>query len=165
MFLQACVTHSVQWWGGGGGHQHQWSTTSPPLGPGQNVYPLPPWDQVRMSTPSPPPGPGQNVYPLPPLGPSTPMVNHLPPPPPGTRSECLPPPPLWDQVRMSTPSPPPWDQVRMSTPPPRLHAGGRYASYWNAFLLDKKSTSNRRVQYLRKYFVWLIIRFTNGQPL
>ena len=40
--------------GGGGGHQHQWSTTSPPPGPGQNVYPLPPPDQVRMSTPSPP---------------------------------------------------------------------------------------------------------------
>ena len=40
---------------------------------------------------------------------ATPMVNHL--------------------------SPPPQDQVRTSTPsPPRLHAGRRYASYWNAFL-------------------------------
>ena len=114
MFLQACVTHSVQrrgGGGGGGGHQHQWSTTYPP--------PPPPQDQVRMSTPPPPS------------------------PPPGTRSECLPTPlgpgqnvyplPPWDQVRMSTPSPPGTRSECLPSPPP-LHAGGRYASYWNAFL-------------------------------
>ena len=48
MFLQACVTHSVQWRGGGG---RRWSSTPMVIYP----PPPPPQDQVRTSTPSPPP--------------------------------------------------------------------------------------------------------------
>ena len=125
MFLQACVTHSVQLRGGGG----RWHTKCN-MGLGQNVYPLPPPGTRSECLPPPPPGTRSDSLPPPPLGPGQ---NVYPPPwdqvrmstPPGTRSECLPPP--WDQVRMSTPSPPlgpgqnvyppPWDQVRMSTPP------------------------------------------------
>ena len=141
MFLQACVTHSVQRRGGGagggeGGHQHQWSSTSPPDQVRMSTpspprtrsehIPPPPRDQVRMSTPS-PPGLGQNIYPLPPSGPGQ-NVYSLPPwtrsecllplpPVPGTRSEHLPPPPsLW--TRSECLPPPPLDQVRMSTPSP-----------------------------------------------
>ena len=54
MFLQACVTHSVQRRGGG---KVVINTNGQP--------PPPPLDQVRMSTPS-PPGLGQNIYPPPP---------------------------------------------------------------------------------------------------
>ena len=97
MFLQACVTHSVQLQGGGGGRWH----TKCNMGPGQNVYP-PPGTRSEC-LPPPPLGPGQNVYP----------------PPPGTRSECLsPPPPGPGQNVYPPPPPPPWDQVRMSTPSP-----------------------------------------------
>ena len=116
------VCHTFCSTGGG-----RWATTNgqplPPPGPGQNIYP--PQDQVRTSIPSPPPGPGQNIYTPshPPPGPGQNIYPLRPPPLPGTRSEHIPPPPR-DQVRTSTPFP----------PPPRLHAGGRYASYWNAFL-------------------------------
>ena len=100
------VCHSVTKWGGGGG-QHQWSTTCPPpgpgqniyppRGPGQNIYPLPPRTRSEHLPPL-PPGPGQNIYPPPP--PETrsehlpPPIYPPPPPPPETRSEHLPPPPL-----------------------------------------------------------------------
>ena len=69
------------------------------------------------------------------------MSQHLPPPP-GTRSQHLPPP--RDQVttppsprdQVTAPPPPPRDQVTTPPPPPQvLYTGGRYASYWNAFLL------------------------------
>ena len=120
MFSQASVCQSP---GGGGG-----------VGGTPNAT----WYQVRMSTPSlsgtrseclpPPPGPGQNVYP------------------PRTRSECLPPPPGPGQNVYPPPPgpgqnvyplPPNWNLVRTSTPPRKLDAGGRYASYCNAFLLQQ----------------------------
>ena len=121
MFSQAFVCPSR-----GGG---RWDTKCN-MGPGQNVYPLPPRDQVRMSTPS-PPGPGQNVYPFPPgtrseclpLPPGT-RSECLPPSPPGTRSECLPPPPR-DQVRMSTPSP-----HRNYMQAGGTHPTGMHSCYW-----------------------------------
>ena len=93
---------------------------SPP-GPGQNIYPLPPGTRSDIY-PLPPSGPGQNIYPLPPRY----QVRHLPPPPLGTRSEHLPPPP-----------PVPGQTSTTSPPLRRLHAGGRYASHWNAFLLTE----------------------------
>ena len=133
MFLQACVTHSVERLGGGGGKVVINTNGQPPSPPdqvrmstpycpprtrsehlpprtSQNIYPLPlSLDQVRMSTPSSPTGLGQNIY-----------------PPPWTRSECLTLPPL-DQVRMSTPPPgtrlehlplPLWTRSECLPPPP-----------------------------------------------
>ena len=143
MFSQVFVILSLNR-GGEGGGQHQWSTTSPsgtrsehlpppdqvrtstplPPGPGQNIYPpepgqnIYPPDQVRTSTPL-PPGPGQNIYPLPP----EPGQNIYPP----------------DQVRTSTP---PGPGQNIYPLPPRLHAGGRYASYWNAFLFYPTNYTN-----------------------
>ena len=116
------VCHSVIFEGGGGG-QHQWSTP-----------PLPPRDQVRTSTP--PPGTRSEHLPLPPtwdLVTPPPWDLVIPPPPPGIWSQHLPPP--RDQVRTSTPPPPPPGTWSLHPPPPKLHAGGRYASYWNASLL------------------------------
>ena len=87
---------------------------------------------------SPPPGPAHNTS-LPP-GPG-----HNPPSPPGTRSQHLPPPPPRDQV--TTPPSPlgtrsqhlPHPRTRSQHLPPTAHlelcAGGRFAFYWNAFLL------------------------------
>ena len=130
-----------------------------PPGPGQNVYP----PGTRSECPTPhlrlgqnvyplPPGPGQNVYPPPGTRsecltppPTWDLVRMSTPSPPGTRSECIPPPPeTWseclppprDQVRMSTPPPETWSECLPPPPPPKLQAGGRYASYWNAFLLQ-----------------------------
>ena len=84
-------------------------------------------------------GPGHNT----PLPPPTPEHGH------GTWSQHpLPrnmdmgpghntplPPPTWDMVTTPAPSPLPgtWSQ-HPPLPPPGLCAGGRYASYWNAFL-------------------------------
>ena len=116
------VCHTFCSTGGGGGGQHQWSTTSPPRTRSEHLSP---------------PGPSQNIYPL---------------PPPRTRSRTSTPPPTLprDQVRTSTPSAPlpspgPGQNIYPlplgtrsehlpPSPPPRLHAGGRYASYWNALL-------------------------------
>ena len=119
----------VQTWSRGGGVDVlTWS--SPPLGQGH----LPPlWDQdiyppsgTRTSTPlgtrtSTPPW-DQDIYPPPPSGTRT----STPPP----RDQDIYPPP---GTRTYTPPP---SGTRTSTPPPssRLHAGGRYACYWNAFL-------------------------------
>ena len=73
IFTGICLSNS-------GGVTMDQVTTPPPspllLGPGQNIYPPPPQDQVRTSTPSPPRtrseqstpcppsflGPGQNIY-------------------------------------------------------------------------------------------------------
>ena len=70
------------------------------------------------------------------LGHSTPPA-----PPPGTWSLHSPPPGTWSLhspphlgLGHSTP-PPPQLGLGHSTPP-RLHAGGRYTSYWNAFLFQ-----------------------------
>ena len=143
MFSQASVCPSP---GGGGDRCH----TKCNMGPSQNIYPPPPrtrseclpplWDQVRMSTPSPPgtrseclpppPGPGQNIYP----------------PPPGTRSECLPPPPLGPGQNVY-PLPP---HLRLGHSTPKLHAGGRYASYWNASLFTKKTDNIKLKRSLEK---------------
>ena len=96
-------------------------TTPPPPGT-KSQHHHPPWDQV--TTPPSPLGPSHNTS-LPPPGPSH---NTSPSP--------------WDQVT-TPPSPPPQDHVttppsppdQVTTPPlPVLYAGGRYASYWNAFL-------------------------------
>ena len=71
-------------------------------------------------------GPGHLHLPPPPPGPGQNVSpRHLGPgqnvyPPPETWSECLP-------------------------PPPKLHAGGRYASYWNAFLLYNLFIPNTQV--------------------
>ena len=57
-----------------------------------------------------------------------------------TRSQHLPPSlPPWDQPGDNTSLPPPPDQVTTPPPPPGLCAGGRYASYWNAFLFNWSS--------------------------
>ena len=132
----------------------RWATSMvnhlPPLGPGQNIYPLPPRDQVRTSTPSPPLGPGQNIYPLPP--PPGPGHNtSLPPPldnstyplpsPPLWTTAPTPPPPLWTTAPTLPPLdnstyPPPLDNSTYPPSPPLRSMGGRYASYWNAFLLN-----------------------------
>ena len=88
----------------------------PPPAPPWVRTSTPPSNQVRTSTP--PPGPGQAIYP-PPLEPGQDIY----------------PLPSWDQVWTSTPSPPRPGQDIYPLPPRRLHAGGRYASYWNAFLL------------------------------
>ena len=111
-------------------HLPPWTTPPSPPGPDHTSLPpldntsLPPWDQVT-TPPSLPsldntslPPPWDQVTRPPSLSPSG---QHLPPPPPppGTRSQHFPPSPR--------------DQV--TTPPPGLCAGGRYASYWNAFLL------------------------------
>ena len=137
-----------------------WTSTPSPPGSSLDIYPLPPQDQVWTSTPSPlptSPGSGLDIYPLPPQDPGS-GLDIYPLPPPGSGLNIYPLPPQ-DQVWTSTPPgsgldiyplppprirsghlpppPPPQDQVWTSTPPPRtLHAGGRYASYWNAFLLD-----------------------------
>ena len=136
-----------------------------PPGPGMNIYPPPPPRTRSGHLPPPPPGPGQDIYPLPPDQVRTST------PPPGPGQDIYPP---WDQVRTSTSSPP-WDQVRTSTPspprtrsrhlppprgpgqdiypppPPRRHAGGRYASYWNAFLFDVQRNQNTGLLWLSNY--------------
>ena len=92
MFLQACVTHSVQ--RGGGGGQHQWSTTSPHLGLGHSTPPPPPglglstppptWNLITPPRPLPPPV-AWSLHPTPPL-PHLGLGHSTPAPPPGTWS-------------------------------------------------------------------------------
>ena len=124
----------------------EYLTRYTPPGPG-----TPPWDQVHLLGPATTPqGPGtpprtrytpQYLVPLrtrytphpryTPLGPGTPPWDQVHPPlgpgtPPRTRYSPR------DQVHPPGPGTPPWDQVH----PPRYgHSCGRYASYWNAFLL------------------------------
>ena len=189
MFLQACVTHSVQQRGGGGGSETpkvSGQHLPPPPRDEVTTPPSPPWDQVT-TPPSPPPGnrsqhlppsppgtghntslppsplgtghnttllpgPGHNTSPPPP-GPG----HNTSPPPPRTRSQHLPSPrdqlttpPSPPRAQITTPpSPPPGhrSQHHPPSPPPRLHAGGRYASYWNAFLFD---------MLLTKYYVYTL---------
>ena len=131
MFSQACVTHSVQWGGGG-----RWATPK--------VYHPRPGDQVTNLLPldnTPPPlGPRSQHLP-PPTGQHLPPppLKHLPPPPGPGHNTSLPPPP-WDQVTTPPPSSPlvtrsqhlPLGPGHNTSPPPC--AGGRYTSYWNAFL-------------------------------
>ena len=147
MFSQVFVILSLNGGGGGGGGggQHQWSTTSPlpqtrsehlpppppptrsehlpppplPLGPGENIYPLPP-DQVRTSTSSPLPlGPGQNIYPLPPLWTTAPTP--LPP----LDNSTLPPP--WT----AAPTPlPPYGQWAGGTHPTGMHSSYILIRFW-----------------------------------
>ena len=118
------VCHSVTKRRAGGGSLTMDQVTTPPPQDGTRSQhlPLPPgWDQVTTPPPS--------------------VIS--------TRSQHLPPPQGWDQV--TTPPPPGWDQVttppRMgpghntSPPPPGLCRGGRYASYWNAFLFPMKMDS------------------------
>ena len=123
VFTGICLSNS----GGGGG---RWATRSqhlpPSSGPGHNTS-LP---QTRSQHP---PEPGHNTS-LPPRTRSqhSPGPDHNTSLPPWTRSQHLP------------PSPPPGpDQVTTppSAPPHRTCAGGRYASYWNAFLLTGISKS------------------------
>ena len=119
---------------------------TPPPRPGSKVITPSPWTtppplaRVKGHNTSPwttpPPWPGSKVI-------TPPLRQHLPPPWPGSKVITpLPPSPLTtphlDNTSLSpwtTPSslPPP------SPPPPGLCAGGRYASYWNAFLLIKNS--------------------------
>ena len=91
------VCHSVTERGGGEvGNINGQPPPPPSLGPGQNIYPLPPWEQVRTSTPSPPPGTRSQHLPPPPSG-----QQHLPPTP--LDNSTYPPPPLWT----TAPTPPP----------------------------------------------------------
>ena len=90
-------------------------TTPPPLGPGHNTSPrdqvtTPPSPSPRPghNTSLPPPGPGHNTSLLPRLGHNTSLPLS------GTRSQHL-----------------------LPSLPPQPCAGGRYASYWNAFLFLK----------------------------
>ena len=107
-------------------HHRSLDNTFPPPGHrSQHLPPPPPWAQVT----TPPSPPGHRSQHLPP--PSGHRSQH--PLPPRHRSQHLPPPPPPRAQVTTPPSPPPWAQV--TTPPPRgLYAGGRYASYWNAFL-------------------------------
>ena len=82
---------------------------------------LPPSPQDQVTTPPSPPGPGHNTSLLP--------EQHLP--------------PLLDNTSLPWTTPlflPPLDNT--SPPPPGLCAGGRYASYWNAFLFGIMFASN-----------------------
>ena len=142
------VTPNASWdrshgQGGGGSAQHL-----PP--PGQHLPPrtrsqhLPP---PREHLPPPgqhlppsPPGPGHNTsLPLPwhrsqHLPPPLDQVTTLPsppPPPPGTGHNTA----LTLPRHRSQHLPPPWTRSQHPPPPAGLYAGGRYASYWNAFLL------------------------------
>ena len=139
MFLQACVTHSVQWGGGGGNetpkvceqHLPPPRTRSQHLPPPQDQVTTPPSPPGTRSQHLPPPSPWDQVtIPPPPLTRSQHLPNS-----PGTRSQHLPSPPR-DQVR--TP-PSPRDQVTTSPSPLGLCAGGRYASYCNASLFNMKT--------------------------
>ena len=90
--------------------------TSPSQGQRSHHLPL---DNTSL-----PPRPGSKV--------TTPLPGqHLPPPSQGQRSQHLP----WTTPPPPPPPgqhcPPPWTTL---PPPPELCAGGRYASYWNAFL-------------------------------
>ena len=97
-------------------------TRSQHLPPDQVTTPPPPWDQV--TTPPSPPGTRSQHLPLP-----------------RTRSQYL---PLhWDQVTTrhsllgpghNTSLPPGTRSQHLPPPHPGLCAGGRYTSYWNAFL-------------------------------
>ena len=122
MFSQACVTHSVQLRGGGGGGGRPGHNTSPP-GPGYN-------------TSLPPLGPGYNTSLPPPDQVTTPPSQHCdqgttPPSPLGPGHNTSAP---WE--RGSTPTPRDQGSTPPSLPSPGLCAGGRYASYWNAFLFQ-----------------------------
>ena len=130
-------------------------TTPPSLPPGDRSQHLPPPPGTRLQHLPPPHGyRSQHLPPFlpPPLG--TGHNTSLPPPlgtghntslppslPPGHRSQHLPPSP---RAQVTTPP----------SPPPGLCAGGRYASYWNAFLftyvkimkmLKKKASSAIRL--------------------
>ena len=100
MFLQVFVILSPTW--GRGGRCY----TKCNMGPNAT------WDQARTSTP--PSGPGQNIYPPPPPGTRS---EHLPPPHLRLGHSTPPPPHTWDLV---TPPPPPPPHLRLghSTPPP-----------------------------------------------
>ena len=108
MFLQACVTYSVQR-GGGGGGQHQWSTTSLPSSQ----------DQVRTSTPPPPRTKSEHLPPTWDLVtlPRPPTWDLVTPPPLGTWS--LHPPHLG--LGHSTPPPPHYTQAG-GTHPTGMHS-------------------------------------------
>ena len=107
--------------------------TSLPPGPGHNTSP----NQDQVTTPLPPPGTRSQHLPQP-----RPGHNTSPPP----RHQVTTPPSPWDQVTTPPPPPPPLGTGHNTSPPPplgtRCHnssplgpcAGGRYASYWNAFL-------------------------------
>ena len=142
MFLQVFVILSPT----GGEVLHQ--TRSQHIPPRTRSEHLPPTHLgLGHSTPPPPP-------PHLGLGHSTPspylrLGHSIPPPPsrdqfrtstpPGTQSLHPAPPPTWDLV---TPPPPPYLRLGHSTPPPpKLHLGGRYASYWNASLLNCAKTN------------------------
>ena len=104
-------------------------------GPGQNIYPLPPRDQVRTSTPSPrdqvrtsTPSPQDQVRTSTP--PPWDQVRICTPLPPGTRSEHLPPSPLGPGQNIYSlppgtrsehlpPPPPPGTRSEHLPPPPR----------------------------------------------
>ena len=119
-------------------------TTPPslPPGPGHNTS-LPPLGPGHNTSFPPPPGPGHNTS-LPP--PRTrfninvaEIWTSLPPPwdQVTTPPSLTPPPPPGPGHNTSLPPSPPPAQDQVTTPPslhPGLCAGGRYASYWNAFL-------------------------------
>ena len=113
-------------------------TWSQHLPPPWDLVTTPPFPRDLVTTPTslflpppsppPPPGPGHNTSPPSDLVTTPPSPRDLLTTPPSL------PPRTWSQHL-----PPPWDLVTTppSLPPPRgLCAGGRYASYWNAFLLQ-----------------------------
>ena len=147
------VCHSFCSTLGGGGGQHQRSTTSPHPWPGHNTPPghvtTPPHPPVKLqhspaqvTTPPPSHWPGDNTSPsqvtTPPHWPG-----HNTSPWPGHNTS----PPLWPGHNAPRPgqvtTSPPWPGHNTSPPGPghntpsrALCAGGRYASYWNAFLFS-----------------------------
>ena len=98
--------------GGGGGGRSEPATWS---------QHLPPSPQDLVTTPLFPPGPGHNTS-LPPLGPGH-----------NTSPQDL----------VTTPHPlGPGHNTSLPPSPPEVCAGGRYASYWNAFLLCEILAAN-----------------------
>ena len=144
-----CSTPGVGGWGGGGEVVNT-------KGPGYNT-PLPPRMRPGYNTP-PRMRPGYNTSP-----PGWDQVTT--PPPPRTWNLVTtppPPPPGWDQVTTPPPPPPPTRRMRpgYNTSPPGLCAGGRYASYWNAFLFKISffTISKLGADFVKKYSpCWRII--------